>query len=130
MSLLQTRRRLLASAMVLAALPAYAAAPRPYDQAAFDAAQSDGKPILVQISAPWCPICKAQKPIIAKLATDRRFAEMTVFEIDFDSERNLVRRFDARSQSTLILYRGKTEVGRSVGETQPEWIEAFLEKAL
>ena len=41
-----------------------------------------------------------------------------------------MRRFGARMQSTLILYKGRTEIARSVGETQAEWIEQLLEKAL
>ncbi len=101
-----------------------------YDQSAFEAAQAAGRPILVQISAPWCPICRAQKPILAALSADPRFKTLAVFTIDFDAQRDLVRRFGAQMQSTLIVYKGGTEVARSVGETQPEWIEQLLEKAL
>ena len=101
-----------------------------YDQSAFEAAQAAGRPILVQISAPWCPICRAQKPILAALSADPRFKTLAVFTIDFDAQRDLVRRFRAQMQSTLIVYKGGTEVARSVGETQPEWIEQLLEKAL
>lgn len=101
-----------------------------YDQKAFEAAQAAGRPILMQISAPWCPICRAQKPILAALSADPRFKTLAVFTIDFDTQRELVRRFGAQMQSTLIVYRGGTEVARSVGETQPEWIEQLLEKAL
>ena len=102
----------------------------PYSEVAFEAAQKAGQPILVQISAPWCPICKAQKPILAKLAADPRFKDLVILDIDFDTRKDVVRRFDARSQSTLIVFKGTKEVARSVGETQPEWIEGLLEKAL
>ena len=126
-----TRRSLLAATAILATtLPAFAAGPAPFDQAAFEAAQAAGRPILVQISAPWCPICKTQKPIIAALGQEPRFRELAIFDIDFDSQKEIVRRFNARSQSTLIAFKGKDEVGRSIGETQPEWIESFLEKTL
>ncbi|MCE4223693.1 thioredoxin family protein [Methylobacterium sp. C25] len=126
-----TRRSLLAaSALILGGSAAFAAAPAPFDEAAFDAAQKAGRPVLVTISAPWCPICKVQKPILLKLGTGPRFSDLAIFEIDFDTQKALVRRFNARSQSTLIAFKGKDEVGRSVGETQPEWIESFLEKTL
>ena len=125
-----TRRFFLAGSAVLAAGPALAAAPAPFDQAAFEAAQAAGKPILVHITAPWCPICKAQKPILGRIGEEPKFKDIAIFSIDFDSQRDLVRKFDARSQSTLIAFKGKTEVGRSVGETQPEWIESFVEKVL
>ena len=127
-----TRRLLLLGTLlgsaVLAGSAAEAAAPVPFDQAAFEAAQAAGRPILVHITAPWCPNCKAQKPNIAQIGANPKFKDMAIFSIDFDSQRAIVRAFDARSQSTLIAFKGKTEVGRSVGETQPEWIESFLEK--
>ncbi|WP_375456823.1 thioredoxin family protein [uncultured Methylobacterium sp.] len=102
----------------------------PYAQDAFDAAQKAGKPILVVISAPWCPICRTQKPILARLGADPRFRDLLIFEIDFDSQKALLRTLDVRTQSTLIAYKGATETGRSVGETQPEWIEGLVEKTL
>jgi thioredoxin 1 len=105
-------------------------AAQPFAQEAFEAAQTAGKPILVEVSAPWCPICRTQKPILAKLGTDPRFKDLVLFEVDFDSQKALLRRFDARQQSTLIAFKGRQEVGRSVGETQPEWIESLLEKTL
>lgn len=101
-----------------------------YTPEAFEAAQKAGKPILVEVSAPWCPICKSQKAVLATLGTDPRFKDLQVFDVDFDSRKDVLRRFDARMQSTLIVFKGATETGRSVGETQPEWIEGLLEKAL
>jgi thiol-disulfide isomerase/thioredoxin len=105
-------------------------AAQPFEADAFEAAQAAGRPILVEVSAPWCPVCRTQKPILAKLGTDPRFKDLVLFEIDFDSQKPLLRRFDARQQSTLVAFKGRQEVGRSVGETQPEWIESLLEKTL
>lgn len=102
----------------------------PFTDAAFEAAQAAGKPILIEVSAPWCPICKTQKPILSKLRTDPRFKDLELFEVDFDTQKAVLRRFDARMQSTLITFKGRVETGRSVGETQPEWIETLLEKTL
>lgn len=126
-----TRRQLLAVAwLALSISPAIAVDPVPFQQAAFDAAQKAGKPILIEVSAPWCPICKAQKPIIAKLTQDPRFKDLLVFDVDFDSRKDVLKGFNARMQSTLIAFKGEAEVGRSVGETQPEWIEGLVEKTL
>ena len=126
-----TRRFILAAALLPGALGSVASAePSAFDQAAFEAAQAAGRPILVEITAPWCPICKTQRPIIARLAQEPRFRDLAVFEVDFDGRKDVVRALNARMQSTLIAYRGRTEVGRSVGETQAEWIESFLEKTL
>lgn len=126
------RRTLLAllATAPLGLAPAQAADFLPYTPEALAAAQKAGKPILVEISAPWCPICKTQKPILAKLGADPRFKDLQVFDVDFDSQKPALKALNARMQSTLIAFKGETEVGSSVGETQPEWIEGLLEKVL
>ena len=53
---------------------------KPFDQAAFDAAQAAGKPILVEVTAPWCPTCKAQAPTLSKLRDGAKFKELVSFK--------------------------------------------------
>lgn len=126
-----TRRLMLAGlAAVLAAGAANASAVTPYDAAAFAAAQEAGKPVLLHITAPWCGTCKAQKPTISQLGNQPDFAEMQFLEIDFDTSGDLLRSLNVQSQATMIVYKGKTETGRTVGETDPAAIEALLRTAM
>ena len=104
--------------------------PQPFTEAAFDAAQKAGKPILIDTYATWCDICARQKPIIDKLLGEPEFKGLVTFRVDFDTQKDVMRKFNARLQSTLIAFRGDKEVARSVGETQPEWIEDMLSKAM
>jgi len=120
----------LSALMTVQPVPVIAGEAMPFSDAAFEAAQQSGRPILIAVSAPWCPICRTQKPILAKLADEPRFKDLQIFDIDFDSQKSLLKRLDVRTQSTLIAYKGLKEVGRSVGETQPEWIEGLVEKTL
>lgn len=110
--------------------PAFAVGPQPFDAAAFAQAQKAGKPVFVAIHATWCPICKAQAPILSDLMADSKFKDLAYFTIDFDSQKDLVRRFGARMQSTLISFKGEKEEGRSVGDTNRASISALLNKAL
>jgi thioredoxin 1 len=110
--------------------PALAASPQPFDEKAFAAAQKAGKPVLIDIHASWCPTCKAQAPILGELTTDPKFKDLAYFLVDFDTQKDLVRRFGARMQSTLIAFRGDKEEGRSVGDTNRASIAALLNKML
>ena len=114
------------------AMPGFAsaAAVAPFTPAAFAAAQKAGEPILVEITAPWCPTCKAQKPILGKLEAEPQFKDLHVFEVDFDSQKDVVRGFNARAQSTLIAFKGAREVARSVGDTQPDSIGDLVGKSI
>jgi thioredoxin 1 len=132
--MMPTRRAALAvfaTIVVALAAPALAAdnAPQPFTEAAFDAAQKAGKPILIDTFATWCDICARQKPIIDKLLGEAEFKNLVTFRVDFDTQKDVMRKFNARLQSTLIALRGDKEVARSVGETQPEWIEDLMSKA-
>ena len=103
---------------------------KPFDQAAFEAAQAAGKPILIEVSAPWCPTCKAQAPILSRLKSEPRFKELVSLNIDFDSQKDLLRRFNVQMQSTLIVFKGKQETGRSTGDTNAGSIETLLAKSI
>ena len=128
-------RRHLIGALALTAAIAFgqlasAMSPQTYDQKAFDAAQAAGKSILVEVSAPWCPVCKAQAPILSKLSGEAKYKDIVRFNIDFDSQKALLRTLKVNTQSTLIVYKGKQEAGRSTGDTNPASIEALLAKAI
>jgi thioredoxin 1 len=128
------RRTLLAAALALPAAMAFAQAGAPskarFTQAAFEIAQAAGKPILVDVSAPWCPTCRTQAPIINSLLTKPEFKDMTVFQIDFDSQKDALRLLNVRSQSTILTFKGKAEVSRSTGEVKADVIEKQLKAAI
>jgi thiol-disulfide isomerase/thioredoxin len=118
------------TAALLLSVPAIAADWKPFSAEALAAAQKDGKPILVDVFAPWCGTCRAQKPIIQELTAKPEFKDMVVLEIDFDSQKDEARALKAQSRSTLITFKGETETGRSVGDTDRASIEALLKSAL
>jgi thiol-disulfide isomerase/thioredoxin len=118
------------AAFLVWALPASAGMERPFDAKAFAAAQDAGKPVLVEIHAGWCPTCKAQKPILDKLSGEPKYSGVERFRVDFDDQKDVVKQFKAQVQSTLIVYRGRNEAARSVGETDEGRIRALLDKAL
>ena len=128
-------RRVMVAALAFAAglavlAPAFAFDTKPFDAKTFEAAQTAGKPILVEVTAPWCPTCKAQKPILAELTQKAKFKDLVTFEIDFDTQKDLLRKFNVRMQSTLISYKGAREVGRSTGDTNASSIEAQLDNSI
>ncbi len=124
------RRTLLA---LLATLPfaSFArAAAKPFDPAAFAAAQKSGKPVLVVAYAEWCPTCRKQEPAIESLLKTPEFANFQWFKVDFDLEEEVLKSFRVTKQSTLIVFRGDKEVARSTGQTRTEAIAELLRKAL
>lgn len=127
-SLLKTLRATAAAALVALPMVAHAAQPFEDKAPAFEAAQDAGKAIVVDVSAPWCPTCAKQKPILERLEAGE--PKVVVFDVDFDSRKDVLKRLGVQHQSTLIAFKGKTEVGRSTGDTNPDSIGSLFRKGL
>lgn len=106
------------------------AAELPFTQAALDQALSAGKPVVVDFAADWCPICRAQKPVIQAILQTPAMADVTVLVADFDKETALKQSLHVAKQSTLVVFKGGKEVARSTGQTQRPQLEALLQQAL
>ncbi|MGO4567576.1 thioredoxin family protein [Rhizobium sp. 2YAF20] len=106
----------------------FASTEAPFTQQAFEETQHEGKPILVHITAPWCPYCAKQRPILSALENDPAFKDLVVYNIDFDTQKDLVRAVGAQKQSTLIVFHGAVEKGRSTGDTDANSIKTLIEK--
>ena len=96
----------------------------------FDEALKAGGPVMIHVTAPWCETCQAQKPIVASLLGSPDFKNMKKFDVDFDSQKEILARYRVQTLSTMIVYKGGKEVYRQAGQTDPAVIEALLRKAL
>jgi len=103
---------------------------KPFSQADFDALTASGKPVVLDISATWCPTCRAQKPIIDGLMKQPAYKDVTLLTIDFDADKPTLKNFKVGTQSTLVAFKGRQEVGRSVGDTSPAGLEGLIKKTL
>lgn len=118
------------SILVLSTASSLAFEEKPYDAASFDAAQSANKSIVVDVFAPWCPTCQAQQKVFQLLKDKPEYENITVFRVDFDNQKDALRRFNASQQSTLIAFKGTSETGRSAGVTRSDAIESLFKTTL
>jgi thioredoxin 1 len=128
-----SRRTLLCGVASFAAAASFiqpASARTEYSKTAFEAAQAAGKPIIVEVSATWCPVCKAQAPILASLKSRPEYRDIAFFEIDFDTQKDALQSLKVSKQSTLIAFKGKTEVTRTTGDTSAAGIEKLFKSAI
>ena len=124
------RRALLLGALcLLVPMSAQAAVQKPFDAKSFEEAQAANAPILVHVTAEWCGTCKIQKPIVADLAQRPDFTDLIIFDVDFDTQADVVQAFKVQYQSTMITFKGRDETFRVVGATDPKAIEDIVRKA-
>ncbi len=88
-----------------------------YDAAEFTMAQNKGKTIVVDVYADWCPTCRAQAPILDQLRTEKASGDVQFVKVNFDDEKTFLRQHRIPRQSTVLVFKGKKEVARSIAET-------------
>ncbi len=109
---------------------AIAAPIQKFSNAALQAAQRAGKPVLVDIHADWCPTCRRQAPTIEAISRDPAFAKLIILKLDFDAQVAERTALGVRKQSTLIAYNGRNERTRATGIIDPAQIRALAASAL
>jgi thioredoxin 1 len=114
----------------LLACQASIAAGEKFDDAKFESEVSSGKPVLVVSHAPWCPTCRAQSAVLNDLFANDTYKSITYFVVDFDSQKEVLKKFNISRQSTLVVFKEGKEVARSIGSTSSSVIESQLNKAL
>lgn len=127
MKLLQT---LVLALLSLVCSLACAAAIQPFNQQSFDKLTRAGKPVVLEIGAGWCPICKLQRPILEGLLQQPAYKDLTLMTVDFDTQKTLLKKFNAPVQGTLLGFKGAREVARSIGDTSADGIEGLFKKTV
>lgn len=101
-----------------------------YTPEAFQAAQTAGRTIMVDVYAVWCPTCKAQHKSLKTLLDDPQYESVVGFRVDFDVHRDFLRAHQVRGQSTILMFHGERELSRSMGVTSDGMIRAQVDAAL
>jgi thiol-disulfide isomerase/thioredoxin len=130
------RRMFLATsaAVVLMPLALRAAEPLLYAPGSAEADMAAGKIVLLDFWASWCSTCAAQERVLTALKEEiPAYAEKIIFyKVDWDlyATESLARGLNIPRRSTLVLLRGRTELGRIVAGTGKDEIRALLDLAL
>ena len=116
----------IAEARMVSTLPAF--------EAALLAARAEGKPVLVEVAADWCTVCKTnERTVLADAGIRERLKAVSVIRADVtrddDATRALMRRFEVVGPPTLILMRadgGEVREARTEGELTVEDLKRRL----
>ena len=105
-----------------------------FDKDLFSKAQSEGKIIVISSWIEYCGSCANQMKVLQKAKKegellDIKFDNIEYFAFDV-TNRDIANSFDVLYQTTLLIFKGETEVYRSIGETTEDLIYEALKASI
>ena len=105
-----------------------------FDQKLFNKAQSEGKIIIISSWIKYCSSCAGQMKILNKAKKDGKLNDIEFENIEYFSfdvtNRNIADLFNVQYQTTLIIFKNKEEVYRSLGETTKDLLYEAIKSSI
>ena len=105
-----------------------------FDKMLFDKAQSEGKVIIVSSWIKYCSSCASQMKVLNKAKNEGKLLDIKFENIEYFSfdvtNKEIANLFNVKFQTTLLIFKNKKEVYRSLGETTKDLIYQALKKAV
>jgi len=98
-----------------------------FDKKLFDAAQLDGKVVVVSSWTKYCSSCASQMKVLDKAKNDFDNIEYFTFDV---TNKEIAKFFNVQYQTTLLIFKDNKEVYRSIGETTEELIYNALKSSI
>ncbi len=95
----------------------------------FRRVQTNPRPMVVDVWAPWCAPCRRMNPIFEALK-DKYAGQVDVLKVNADESQPLVKQLGVLGIPTTIVYRDGQEIGRRTGAMSAGDLEAIFEAAL
>lgn len=120
--------------MILAIALAFASAAQAatwgsFDAAAYAAARKADRVVLLQFIERGCTACEEQERILSRLFWGSSRTDWVGFRVDLVRDAEVAKALGVTGRSTLVLFRGAREIGRSVGAIQRAELTGFLNQA-
>ena len=98
-----------------------------FNKKLFDAAQSDGKVVVVSSWIKYCSSCASQMKVLNKAKNEFENIEYFTFDV---SNKEIAKLFDVQYQTTLLIFKDNKEVYRSIGETTKDLIYQAIQSSI
>ena len=93
----------------------------------FDKAQAEGKVVIVSSWIKYCTSCASQMEVLDKAKNDFDNIEYFAFDV---TNKEIAELFDVQYQTTLLIFKDKKLVYRSIGETTKDLIYKAIQSSI
>ena len=93
----------------------------------FEKAQAEGKVVIVSSWIKYCSSCASQMKVLDKAKNDFHNIEYFAFDV---TNKEIAELFDVQYQTTLLIFKDKKLVYRSIGETSKDLIYKAIQSSI
>ena len=93
----------------------------------FDKAQAEGKIVIVSSWIKYCSSCASQMKVLNKAKNDFDNIEYFAFDV---KNKEIAELFDVQYQTTLLIFKNRKLVYRSIGETSKDLIYKAIKSSI
>ena len=105
-----------------------------FNKELFDKAQSDGKFVVVSSWIKYCSSCAGQMKILNKAKNENELSDIKFDNIEYFSfdvtNKEIAELLKVQYQTTLLIFKNKKEVYRSIGETSKDLIYEAIKSSI
>ena len=93
----------------------------------FEKAQAEGKVVIVSSWIKYCSSCASQMKVLDKAKNDFDNIEYFAFDV---TNKEIAELFDVQYQTTLLIFKNRKLVYRSIGETSKDLIYKAIKSSI
>ena len=105
-----------------------------FNKKLFDKAQSEGKVVIVSSWIKYCSSCASQMKVLNNAKNDGKLFDIKFDNIEYFSfdvtNKDIANLLNVKFQTTLLIFKNKSEIYRSLGETTEDLIYEALKKSI
>jgi rhodanese-related sulfurtransferase len=89
----------------------------------FEKAVSNGKWVLVDVGATWCPPCRKMEPVVKQIVKEK---QLKLVNVDAGKDTDVMNSINAKAPPTFVLYKDGKEVWRKEGVVTLEELRSVI----
>ena len=92
--------------------------------------EKKGKSAVISVHADWCSTCKSQDKVLSTFIKAPEFKNVTFYQLEFDTQKDLLKTLKVRTQSIVIVFKDGKEVARTTGDTKEAALSKLAKQAI
>ena len=99
-----------------------------FSEGIFEKAKASGKTIVINSYEVWCGTCSKQTKILGE--AEKKFKDIIFLSFEQSKHKDIAKKLGIKFWTTIVVYKGKDEVARIVGQTDEKIIYSTIQKGI